>query len=494
MQNKKIKNTFNIYLFAGLVFAALLVISSLPPKTYALVRPIVFPVLGDARFVNDFYAPRSGGRVHSATDVMASQMQALVAVTDGTISFVGYPQPSWGYAIEITDSDDYTYIYLHMNNDTPGTEDNRSDPMFAYAPDMKVGNKVKKGQLIGFVGDSGKSNGVDHLHFEIIAPDGSPVNPYDSLRQAQIIPSALPYPAMPNELLPYGTDFKGGAKVAMGNFDADPESEFVTAAGRGGGPHVRVFDDDNSYLTTGFLAYNPDMYRGIDVAIGDVDGDGINEIITAPGAGAGPHIKVFNLNGTLKGQFFAYDNLFFGGVNVAAGDIDGDGTDEIITGAGFGGGPHVRAFNLAGVKVAGLFAYDKDFRGGVDVASGDVTGDTKDEIITSAGPSGGPHVMVFGGDGTPLSGFFAYEQSFRGGVRVSVGDVDPSSPEDEILTIPASIGGPEMKMFDANANLLDVGMLIESWWSGSYDIAAGDGFSIGSTGVNRRTSIRNALN
>ena len=116
------------------------------------------------------------------------------------------------------------------------------------------------------------------------------------------------------------------------------------------------------------------------------------------------------------------DPAFPGGVTVAAGDVTGDGVAEIITGAGPGGGPHVRAFSLAGggvTEVASFFAYDPAFPGGVHVAAGDVTGDGVAEIITGAGPGGGPHVRAFslaGGTSTEVASFFAYDPAFPGGV------------------------------------------------------------------------------
>ena len=117
-------------------------------------------------------------------------------------------------------------------------------------------------------------------------------------------------------------------------------------------------------------------------------------------------------------SFFAYDPAFAGGVSVAAGDVTGDGVADIITGAGAGGGPHVRAFSLAGgvvTEVASFFAYDPAFPGGVSVAAGDVTGDGVAEIITGAGPGGGPHVRAFslaGGVVTEVASFFAYDPAF----------------------------------------------------------------------------------
>ena len=107
-----------------------------------------------------------------------------------------------------------------------------------------------------------------------------------------------------------------------------------------------------------------------------------------------------------------------GGVSVAAGDVTGDGVADIITGAGAGGGPHVRVFSLAGgvvTEVASFFAYDPAFAGGVSVAAGDVTGDGVAEIITGAGPGGGPHVRAFslaGGVVTEVASFFAYDPAF----------------------------------------------------------------------------------
>ena len=107
-------------------------------------------------------------------------------------------------------------------------------------------------------------------------------------------------------------------------------------------------------------------------------------------------------------SFYAYDPTFPGGVFVACGDVTGDGLAEVITGAGPGGGPHVRAFSFAGgvvTEVASFFAYDPAFPGGVTVAAADLTGDGVAEIITGAGPGGGPHVRAFSlAGGTPDGG------------------------------------------------------------------------------------------
>jgi hypothetical protein len=104
------------------------------------------------------------------------------------------------------------------------------------------------------------------------------------------------------------------------------------------------------------------------VAAGDLDGDHKADIITGAGAGGGPHVRAFGGNtGTLLGEFFAYTPTFTGGVVVDAVDVDGDNRAEIVTGPGPGGGPHIREFDLTGAVRGEWFAFDPAFRNGVFV-------------------------------------------------------------------------------------------------------------------------------
>src|SRR5207248_1089591 len=134
--------------------------------------------------------------------------------------------------------------------------------------------------------------------------------------------------------------------------------------------------------------------------------DGVPDVITAPGPGMAPDVRIFDgTTGLMIRDFMAYNPNFLGGVFLAVGDVTGDGAPDIITGAGAGGGPNVKAFDgktFAVVQYAnrpdlvdGFYAYDPIFMGGVTVAAGDLFGNGQMEIVTGAGPGGGPNVIVF---------------------------------------------------------------------------------------------------
>ncbi len=125
---------------------------------------------------------------------------------------------------------------------------------------------------------------------------------------------------------------------------------------------------------------------------------------------------------------------------MATGDVNGDGTPDIITGAGPGGGPHVRAFNgLNGADLASFFAFDPTYTGGVLVAGGNVNGVTgigPAEIIVGEG-QGGYRARVF----TPAGGLLGELHTFpTGEIRVAVSDVNSDGRADLILGRSATPG------------------------------------------------------
>jgi uncharacterized repeat protein (TIGR01451 family) len=284
------------------------------------------------------------------------------------------------------------------------------------------------------------------------------------------------------EFLAYDANFRGGVTVATGLVDSDNVEDIITGAGPSGGPHVKVFSGATGALIFSFFAYAADFRGGVNVGAGDTDRDGHADIITGPGQTGGPQVKVFSgANGAQLVNLIAYDISFLGGVFVAGGDVNGDGFADIITGAGPGGGPHVKVFpsfmGAFGVTGASFFPYDPNFHGGVTVAAGDVNADGGADIITAPGFGGGPVVRIFDGPAAlggilrPLSNLFAYDLSFRGGVFVAADDLNGDGRAD-IITGAGPSGGPHVKVFNG-ANLA----LLQSFFA--YDPAFNGGVYVG---------------
>jgi hypothetical protein len=246
-------------------------------------------------------------------------------------------------------------------------------------------------------------------------------------------------------ILAYPAGFRGGVFTAAGALTGDGKTSVVTGPDSGGGPQVRTFTAQGQPIS-GFYAYAPQFGGGVRVATGRFTGQSVDQIITGAGPGGGPHVETFTLGGQVTSGFFAYSPNFPGGVYVAGGNVDGLPGDEIITGAGGGGGPHVRIFSQNGTAVGGFFAYANAFTGGVRVAVGDLKGDGKEEIITAPGPSGGPQIRIFRMDGTPIGGFWAYGQGFTGGVYVDTAR-SPDGKSDWIVTGAGEGGGTQVRFF-----------------------------------------------
>jgi hypothetical protein len=178
---------------------------------------------------------------------------------------------------------------------------------------------------------------------------------------------------------------------------------YAVGSNAGSPGQVTVYAADTGKVLFTFDPYGPSFTGGVRVAVGDVNGTGVQDIITAPGPGMSPQVKVFDSQTHSQiVSFMAYDWRFGGGVFVAAGDLQGNGKDEIITGADASGGPHVKAFDGAGHTLLSFYAYNPRFTGGVRVAAGDVRGIVHADIITGPGAGTGPHVEVFDGKNAAL--------------------------------------------------------------------------------------------
>ncbi len=147
-------------------------------------HPMQFPVQEPVHYFDDF----GGVRNHPGNDLMGAKLDHLLAANDGTITWLrddptGHTS---GNMLVLTGTDGWKYWYLHINNDTPGTDDGKNPPQWRFAPGIAIGAHVKRGQFIAYMGDSGQAETTDpHLHFELHRPDDTYIDPYTSLRLAQ---------------------------------------------------------------------------------------------------------------------------------------------------------------------------------------------------------------------------------------------------------------------------------------------------------------------
>ena len=244
--------------------------------------------------------------------------------------------------------------------------------------------------------------------------------------------------------------FTGVINTATGSFSNNGVAYTVAAAGAGGGPAIAIVNTQTGEVTKSFFAYNPAFSGGVTIALADFNNDGVLDIVTGAGPGGGPQVNIFDgSNFSLIKSFFAFDSNFTGGVNVGAGDINQDGFMDIVAAAGAGGGPEVRVFNGATLAVISQwYAYESSFSGGVTVAVGDLGDDGVFEVVTGTGSGGSPLVKVFNANtGAFINQFLAYADSFKGGISVGINDGDGNGTLD-IITGAGPGGGPQVNAFD----------------------------------------------
>jgi murein DD-endopeptidase MepM/ murein hydrolase activator NlpD len=150
--------------------------ASADPGDELRARHLLIPVQGiSAAQLHDTYnESRSGGRVHDAIDIHAPRGTPVLAVADGTIRKLHSGERGGNSLYQVDDDGRTRYYYAHMDH---------------YADGMTEGRRVRRGDVIGYVGDTGNAQPGDyHLHFSIAILDnpsrwwtGMNLNPYDIL-------------------------------------------------------------------------------------------------------------------------------------------------------------------------------------------------------------------------------------------------------------------------------------------------------------------------
>jgi peptidylprolyl isomerase len=251
-----------------------------------------------------------------------------------------------------------------------------------------------------------------------------------------------------------------------------PKSILVTdAAGWTSSSIVRVIDPATGSVRTQFDAF-PGGYRGgVQAVLGDLDGNGLPEIIVAPGKGVVGVVKVFSLGGVELPayQITPFGPQWTGGVNLAVGDIDGDRLADIVVSRASGDG-EVRVFRTAAAATPGQFAtirpFAANFVGGSSVAVGDfgtfaggtlvdgAKADGRLEIVVGSGATAAPLVRVYdvsGATPTVVDTIRPFESGFLGGVTVSTARVNADSIDD-IIVAAGRRGGSRIEIHDGRVD------------------------------------------
>ncbi len=272
---------------------------------------------------------------------------------------------------------------------------------------------------------------------------------------------------------------KGRVNVAEAVLQAalklkNKKAHFAFSSDSVGLPVVSIADE-NGFAERSFLAYPSEFIGGINIAAGDLNGDGVDEIITAPRSGKESDIRIFNPSGTMLNHFLAYPYSFKGGVVLSSADIDGDGRAEIITAPASNSEALVKVFKADGTLLKSFLAYPKTFKNGISLTVADITSAPGKEIVTAPGKGGIPQVKVFSSKGTLLSNFIAGSRSDISGLNVAAADIDgtPRRRAAEIIVSHMS-GASQVALYDFRGNLRSRFNTYDAPFAGNTGVIAAD--------------------
>ncbi|MDY3561036.1 VCBS repeat-containing protein [Gemmata sp. JC673] len=272
---------------------------------------------------------------------------------------------------------------------------------------------------------------------------------------------------------PFGEGYRGGVRIARGDVNGDGVIDLITVSGAGIESRVRVWSGVNAAMIADFVPF-VGYQGGLWVAAGDINGDGAADIALGTDLGNVPHVKVFSGRGVNEiASFYAYSVGFLGGVRVGVGDLNRDGFADLVTGAGYGAGPHVRMFDGkaiasgAGPKLLAndFFAFAPSMTAGLNITVGDIDGDGYADIAASPG-AGAAHLRVFSGRALangqgPVELLSTIAWDGATGLRTAAADVNGDGRMDLIATTAGANNG-RIAVF-TNSNLLPPNPLGVRW-------------------------------
>ncbi|MFA6097975.1 MAG: carboxypeptidase regulatory-like domain-containing protein [Patescibacteria group bacterium] len=262
----------------------------------------------------------------------------------------------------------------------------------------------------------------------------------------------------------YDESYRGEINLATADVTGDGITDIIVSPDKGG-PNVRVYHYNSNTQTLEldgwFMAYQETFRGGVMVEIGDVNGDGLKDIITYPQENGGANIRAYTYNSAISGfelidWIMPYENSYRGSLSVKVYDLDKDGQAEIITAPATNGGPNLRvySYNSATAKFElkdWEMVYDSKFRGGIGLTISNLDSDAFREVVVYPLENGGPNVRVYEYDAQGqlnlLDWTFAYAENYRGKISVSVADLDGNGASSLIVS-PLSGGGPNLRIYD----------------------------------------------
>lgn len=259
---------------------------------------------------------------------------------------------------------------------------------------------------------------------------------------------------------------RNGARVLSADFNGDGTDDLITATGSGEVGIIRVYDGRTGLEISpsgGIQAFENTFKGGINLAAGDFNLDGKADIVVTADTGGGARVRILNAaqfqtgadpaQGKFLADFLGIDDAKFrGGARAAVGDLNGDGTPDLVVAAGTGGGPRIAIYNGTSIgagsvpqqMVADFFAYEQSLRNGAVVSIGDINGDGRADLVVGAGSGGAPRVTVFSGmgiadgqgaDSTRIADFYVNNDTkSRAGTRITVKDLDRDGKADVVAS------------------------------------------------------------
>jgi len=266
-----------------------------------------------------------------------------------------------------------------------------------------------------------------------------------------------------------GSSVAPGSSLAIGDVDGDGNDEIIVGAAKGASS-ITIFNAAGKRLNS-FAAYGNSRF-GVNVAAADIDNDGSEEIIAVPASASTAQVKIFDRQGKLKGQFLAADKKVIGGFSIAAGDLEGRGEKRIVVGFGSGQEPQVRIFSVSGGLKGVFLAYEKNFRGGVQVAVSNLYGRrerSRAAIVTVPGSGREALVRIFDNRARLQKQFLGYNKSWHGGANIAIGDIDNDGLQEIALAAKAG-AAPHVRIFDAKGSLRESFYAWNESWSGGLNL------------------------